>query len=77
MSLILTYLSRRFDVCTPATQSVRMKYASGKPITSESEVFLHLKLNCGSFSRNFRVCDVKECIIGADFCHHFGLLVNV
>ena len=77
MSLIPTYLSSRFDVCTPATQSVRMKYASGKTITSESEVFLHLKLNCGSFSWNFRVCNVRKCILGADFFHHFGLLVNV
>ena len=67
MSLIPTYLSRRFHVCTPATQSVRMKCASGKTITSESEVFLHLKLNCGSFSWNFRVCDVRECILGVIF----------
>ena len=77
MSLIPTYLSRRFNVCTPATQSVRMKCASGKTITSESEVFLHLKLNYGSFSWNFRVCDVRECTLGADFFHHLGLLVNV
>ena len=54
-----------------------MECASGKNIKSEAEVVLHLKLNIGTFGWTFRVCDVRECILGADFFEHCNLLVNV
>ena len=77
LSLLSSCFASRFKVTTANINPVRMECASGKNIWSEGEVVLHLNLNIGTFDWTFRVCDVRECILGADFFEHFNLLVNV
>ena len=77
LSLLPSCFASGFKVTTADINPVRMECASGKNIKSKGEVVLHLKLNIRTFDWTFRVCDVRECILGADFFEHFNLLVHV
>lgn len=67
-----------FDRSSHQSSDVRLTAANGTPIKTYGPKTLKLDLGLSRvFTWTFEMADVSRAIIGADFLHYFGLLVDV